>query len=125
SSSTFIKEVNLQYIPKKGDFGIADIQTSALQKPIPDVTWEHMRDKPLSIQEANTYAVYDTLPTKILNSMNWLMNQSAALAQGRINFGKIDVLLNHLIRFNQYEGVRLGAGIATSDKLIKWMSIEG
>ncbi|NEN24611.1 carboxypeptidase-like regulatory domain-containing protein [Cryomorpha ignava] len=125
SSSTFIKDANLQYIPKKGDFGIADIQTSALRKPVPDSMWTTIRDKPLSIEESNTYAVYDTLPTQILNSMNWFMNQSEALAQGRLNFGKVDFLLNHLAGFNQYEGFRLGAGLATSQKLVKWMSAEG
>lgn len=125
SSSTFIKDANLQYIPKKGDFGIADIQTSALRKPVPDSIWITIRDKPLSIEEANTYAVYDTLPTKILNTMNWFMNQSEALAQGRLNFGKVDFLLNHLAGFNQYEGFRLGAGLATSQKLIQWMGAEG
>lgn len=125
SSSTFIKDVNLNYIPRKGDFGIADIQTNTLRKPIPDSLWADLRYKPLSIEEANTYAVYDTLPAPVINSMNWFMNQSEALARGRLNFGKVDFLLNHLAGFNQYEGFRLGAGLATSQKLISWMSAEG
>src|SRR5690606_25367595 len=125
SSSTFITDANLEYIPNKGDFGIADVETSALRKSAPDSLWSVLREKPLTSQEANTYAVYDTLPDQILNPMNWLMSQSASLAQGRLNFGKVDFLLNHLIGYNPYEGFRPGVGLATSEKLINWVSAEG
>ena len=125
SSTTFIRDIKLDYVPKKGDFGIADIQRSASANAYPDSAWNYLRDKPLTLEESNTYAVYDTLPKNIINSMNWMMDQSVSIIRGRLNFGKVDVLLNHLFGFNQYEGFRLGAGLATSDKLIKWMSVEG
>lgn len=124
SSTTFIRDINLDYMPKKGDFGIADIQRSASANAYPDSAWDRLRDKPLTLQESNTYAVFDTLPKDIINPLNWLMDQSSSLVRGRLNFGKVDVLINHLFGFNQYEGFRLGAGLATSDKLIKWMSAE-
>ena len=124
SSTTFLEDVNLDYIPKKGDFGIADIQIKTNSAKA-DSLFNLYRTNPLSLEERNTYAVYDTLPKNIINGMNWFMNQSESLAQGRLNFGKVDVLLNHLAAFNQYEGFRLGAGLATSRKLVKWMSAEG
>src|SRR5690606_5113757 len=43
----------------------------------------------------------------------------------RLNFGKVDFLLNHLIGYNPYEGFRPGVGLATSEKLINWVSAEG
>lgn len=125
SSTTFIRNINLEYIPKRGDFGIADIQRLASANTYPDSAWNRLRDKPLTLEESNTYAVYDTLPKSFINPLNWMMDQSSSILRGRLNFGKVDVLFNHLFGFNQYEGFRLGAGLATSDKLIKWMSAEG
>src|SRR5690606_14461013 len=46
SSSTFITDANLEYIPNKGDFGIADVETSALRKSAPDSLWSVLREKP-------------------------------------------------------------------------------
>ena len=124
SSTTFLENVNLEYIPKRGDFGIADIQIKS-NNAKSDSLFALYRTRPLSIEESNTYAVYDTLPKGIINGMNWFMNQSESLAQGKLNLGKVDFMLNHLMAFNQYEGFRLGAGLATSRKLVKWMSAEG
>lgn len=125
SSTTYIRNVDLEYMPQKGDFGIAAIQHNSNAGTTPDSTWQKLRNNPLSTEEENTYAVYDTLPVPLLNTLNWFANQTTSLINGRMNFGNVDFLLPHLLRFNPYEGLRLGGGFATSQKLIKWMSAEG
>lgn len=124
SSSTFIRNLNLEYIPKRGDFGIARVNTNS-NKSMPDSLWSAIRNASLTPKEKNTYAVYDTLPKKVLGPLNWLMSQSEAMAAGRLNFGPMDLMLNKFFDYNPYEGFRLGAGLATSQSLVSWVSAQG
>jgi hypothetical protein len=121
-SNTYIDSVEYDFDP--GRFGIANIEITEDANKQTDDSWDELRQVDLTEEEDNTYKVYDTLDTKILNALDWTMSQSASLARGRFSIGKADILLPHILGFNQYEGLRLGIGIATNDKFIKWMSPE-
>jgi hypothetical protein len=121
-SNTYIDSVEYDFDP--GRFGIANIEITEEANKQTDDSWDELRQVDLTEEEDNTYKVYDTLDTKILNALDWTMSQSASLARGRFSIGKADILLPHILGFNQYEGLRLGIGIATNDKFIKWMSPE-
>lgn len=124
-STTYLKNIDIDYKPLSRDFNVAQVSVSqdAGQKDLK--FWDEIRPFELDTAEMNTYAVYDTLPAGLINSLNWFMDQSASLAAGRVSFGKIDVLLNDVMRFNRYEGFRLGAGLSTNQNFIKWVSFEG
>ncbi len=124
SSTTYIKDLDLVTEPRTSDFGIADISQADGAGKLTDEVWKTIRPFELDTSEGNTYKVYDTLPRMMVNAMNWVMKQSASLASGRLNFGNVDVLMNKLMAFNQYEKFRLGLGLATSSELVKWMSAE-
>jgi hypothetical protein len=49
----------------------------------------------------------------------------AALTTGKLPIGPVDLLLDRIIAFNDYEGLRLGAGLATNDKVTKYASLGG
>jgi hypothetical protein len=121
-SNTYIDSVVYDF--EAGKYGIANIELTADANKKSLEEWEPFRQVDLSEEESNTYRIYDTLDTRILKAMDWTMSQSASLARGRFGIGKADILLPRLIGFNQYEGFRLGIGLATNEKLIKWMSPE-
>ena len=121
-SNTYIDSVTYNFEPNR--FGIANIEMSEEANKKSEAAWDPYRQVDLTEEESNTYKVYDTLDTRILKAFDWTMSQSASLARGRLSIGKADFLLRHLLRFNQYEGLRLGIGLATNDKFIKWMSPE-
>jgi len=121
-SNTYIDSVEYDFDP--GRFGIANIEITDGANSLTEDNWNSYRQVDLTEEEDNTYKVYDTLDTRILKALDWTMSQSASLARGRFSLGKADILLPHILRFNQYEGLRLGIGIATNDKFIKWMSPE-
>ncbi len=121
-SNTFIDSVEYEF--ETGGFSIANIEVTKEANSRSEEEWAPFRQTELSQEETNTYKVYDTLDTKILNTLDWFMAQSASLSQGRLSLGKADILLPRLLGFNQYEGVRLGVGLATNEKLVKWVSPE-
>lgn len=121
-SNTYIDSVEYDFDP--GSFGIANVEMTEEANNQTAESWKPYRQVNLTDAESNTYNVYDTLDTRILNAMDWTMSQSASLARGRFSVGKADILLPRFLGFNQYEGLRLGLGLATNDKLIKWMSPE-
>jgi hypothetical protein len=48
-----------------------------------------------------------------------------ALASNKWNIGYFDIDLQHILRVNDYEMIRAGLGMSTSNKLTRWMSIGG
>lgn len=121
-SNTYIDSVVYEFDPVR--FGIANVEIMEEANNLSSESWKERRQVELTEEEGNTYKVYDTLDTRILKGLDWAMSQSASLVRGRFSVGKIDILLPHILGFNQYEGLRLGIGIAANDKLIKWMSPE-
>lgn len=123
TSHTYIDSVEFDFDP--GKFGIANVEVPKEANNRTNEDWEKLRVDELSEMEENAYKVYDTLDTGILNALDWIMAQSASLAKGRFTLGHMDILIPRFFGFNQYEGFRLGVGLATSEKLVKWVSAEG
>ena len=48
-----------------------------------------------------------------------------SLLTGRLTWGHIDLDLNRFLRYNDYEGLRLGAGIHTNKRISKWFKVGG
>ncbi len=124
-TTTFIKELTILDADEVEKTGLARVVQTDSAGTLNEDRWRDLRPFDLDSTESNTYLVYDTLPEKFINTLNWISEQSASLSDGRLGLGKVDLLLNHLLRFNQFEGARLGIGAATNSKLVKWMSLGG
>lgn len=124
STTTYFSDIDLNYQVQKGDFGLSAVTLKENAGRIEENQWKNLRSESLDSLEQNTYLVYDTLPTQAINAMNWLVDNSSSLSRGRLGIGKFDLLLNRFLAYNEFEGVRLGAGLATNEKLIKWVSLE-
>jgi len=88
-----------------------------------DSAWIKTRPEPLDAKEIRTYKVIDSLGEKVhLDEMMKFMTQ---LPVGRLPIGIFDFDLKRLFTYNYYENVRLGLGIQTNERLIKWLSVGG
>ncbi|MGZ3901327.1 MAG: DUF5686 family protein, partial [Bacteroidia bacterium] len=69
------------------------------------------------------YALIDSIgkKEKFDKRLKWFM----AMATGKWGIGYFDIDLKRLLRFNDYENIRVGVGLSTSDKLSRWFSIGG
>ena len=65
------------------------------------------------------------LPDKTLSNHTSQVNQESPFKTGYYPLGFFDVDLRYLIKYNDYEGIRLGFGGITNDRLFKSLRIGG
>ncbi|MEL6867252.1 MAG: DUF5686 family protein [Bacteroidota bacterium] len=86
-----------------------------------DSIWQALRPRPLSSEEQQTYRVIDSLGQKVRLENKIRLLES--LITGRYEMGKIDLAVHRILRFNDYEGSRLGLGFYTNDQLHPRLSL--
>jgi len=116
--NTYISNIvlNPQGIKKKG-FNNVTLSTAPDSGDKTDEYWDSIRKDSITEQEKNTYRVLDSL-NKAYN-IDMKMNGLLALATGRIRIKYIAIPIERLVNFNLYEGYRFGAGLETSDRVMK------
>ena len=90
---------------------------------LPDSAWKSMRPEPLDNKEARTYEMVDSFGRA--KKMDRFMTHLSGLPEGRVGIGLVDIDLKRLFSSNYYENVRLGIGLQTNEKWIRWLSIGG
>jgi hypothetical protein len=89
----------------------------------PDSLWRKYRPYELDTLDLETYRTIDSIGRA--ENLDARLNVLTSLASGRIPMGPVDFDLMKLLRFNDYEGLRLGAGLRTNDKVSPYYSIGG
>ncbi|WP_170227080.1 DUF5686 and carboxypeptidase-like regulatory domain-containing protein [Luteibaculum oceani] len=100
---------------KKRNFGLLEKELLPDAGQRDDSFWAENRFMELNEKDSATYRVID----KIGEAANFdkLQNVFSFISEGRINFGYWALGLNHLYRFNEYEGSRLGLELYTGKKV--------
>ncbi len=89
----------------------------------PDSLWKKYRYTPLSRKELNTYLYMDSISGSL--DLERRINSMKGIMQGYIPAGFLDIELNSLLGYNEYEGIRLGVGGRTNNRLSKYFSTGG
>lgn len=88
-----------------------------------DSAWLATRPEPLDKKESRTYHILDSLGDKYhADRYVSVLNQ---IPVGRVPVGFLDIDLSRLLAFNYYENTRVGAGLQTNTRFIKWLSLGG
>lgn len=121
---TYIKDIkiNPDGLKKRGFNNIA-LATDIGAENVKENEWNGMRNDSLTDKEARTYVVIDSLAEA--ENFDKKLGALMALSSGKIRMGPVNLLLDRIIDFNMYEGYRLGAGLETSDLLMKNISVGG
>jgi len=85
--------------------------------------WNTLRTDSLDAKALKTYHVIDSLGEAV--DLDKKVKLFSALTTGRLPIGPIDLLLDKILRYNAYEGFRLGMGLATNDKVSRYASLGG
>lgn len=118
-----IKDVEL-YVPlDKKDFSIEALRMDELANDRDSVFWQQQRPDPLSDKERKTYEVMDSIGGKY--KFDALMKIFEKVALNKIPISFIDIDIAKLFAYNKYEGIRLGLGAYTNEKLMKHLSVGG
>jgi hypothetical protein len=126
-----IKMVNRSYIRdividpdlKKNKFTDAEVEIAPDASSKPEEFWNKYRVDSLSSKEVYTYNVIDSIGKEI--KLDLKVRTYEALAFGKYPLGPVDIDLDRVYTYNEYEGHRAGLGLHTNDRILKWLSLGG
>ncbi|MEN2435920.1 DUF5686 family protein [Weeksellaceae bacterium A-14] len=78
------------------------------------------RTVPLTQREENTYAKMDSIGVKY--RVDQKANVLSGLLRGKVRFGNVDFDLSQLLKYNLYEGLRLGAAFRLNENFNRYIS---
>jgi hypothetical protein len=82
-----------------------------------DSSWTAIRPDPLSAKDTQTYRFNDSFANSLPTDN--IIRFASALPKGRFPIWKLDVNLDRVFSFNDFEGNRYGLGVQTSEKISK------
>lgn len=98
-----------------------DVDPDSHEKP--DSFWNAYRLDTLSQRDRRTYAFLDSIGREA--NFDRIANTFETLMNGKIPFKFIDIDLDRIIKYNDYQGIYLGLGVHTNDKLSRVFKIGG
>ncbi|HNR54213.1 MAG TPA: DUF5686 family protein [Flavobacteriales bacterium] len=120
---TYLKDIEVDAdIPRREVRG-PEIVMDRMSTRQDDAYWNALRTDTLEDKALKTYHVLDSLgeAEDLDKKVKWL----SALMSGRLPIGPVDLLLDKVLRYNGYEGVRLGVGLATNDRISRYAQVGG
>jgi hypothetical protein len=88
-----------------------------------DQYWENLRTEPLTSREKNTYQVVDSISE--VNKVEKIISKAGKMSLGLFPIGIFDLNMSRFFSSSDYEGIRLGAGLYTNERVSKYYSIGG
>ena len=88
-----------------------------------DTLWKNLRTIPFTNRDQQTFKKIDSIITK--ENINRKINVIQHFNNGYFPVGFFDFDLRTLVKYNQYEGIRLGLGGVTNEKLSSNFRLQG
>ena len=123
NARAYLKEISLSPDISKKTFSNIELEIKDSAGLQPDVYWNLHRIDSLSQKELKTYHVVDSVGKEL--NFEKKLNVLQALMDNKIPWGIINFDIDKFIRLNEYEKLRLGLGLHTSDKFSEKFSIGG
>ncbi|MDZ4750159.1 MAG: DUF5686 family protein [Flavobacteriales bacterium] len=120
---SYLKNIKIGEEMRAKDFTPVTLQMSKEALNQPDSLWNIYRTTILDDREVRTYEMIDSLGEA--ENFDRILQISKILSEGMIPMGPVNFDLKRFIRYNDYEGLRLGAGLATNDKVSKTFVLSG
>jgi hypothetical protein len=118
---SFLKDIQINLPLNKSEFGDIKIDLSPPNAVINQANLEKYRIAPLDARESKTYVMIDS----VMKKFRWFEKAVEVLATTTIQMGLFEWDLTKIISINKYEGLRLGAGLYTSNQFSKWLRMGG
>lgn len=120
---SYISQISLNPKFKRNNFGFVEVDVDPNAYKKPEALWNQFRVDTLSLKDRNTYQIIDSIgKAQHFDSYGYKLD---ALINGKVPIGMIDLELDKILRINRHEGLRLGAGIHTNDKLSRYFQLGG
>ncbi len=118
SGTTFNRDINLNEKVKATEISTHSLELDSKAHKKKEDFWKAERETPLSEKEIRTYHVIDSVGKEL--KLEKRIKLLIAMATGRLQIGPVELDLDKILDYNEYEGFRLGVGLHTAPDLIKW-----
>jgi len=120
---SYIRDIVLNPELVRREFNHLDVEVEKAATERTEEYWNQYRVDSLTVKDRKTYHIIDSIGKdanfdKIAKSLKTILS-------GRIPYKIIDFDLNRILGYNIYEGMILGLGIHTNDRLAKWFKVGG
>ncbi|MEO8762013.1 MAG: DUF5686 family protein, partial [Bacteroidia bacterium] len=122
-SRTYIKDIVLNPELKKKLFSEVEVEMGKHADKQDETFWNQYRTDTLNSKDKATYHSIDSIGKA--NNFEKKFMILEALLTNKIPIKFIDLNLDKILKFNNYEGTRLGLGAHTNNKLSKWFTVGG
>ncbi|HXD94171.1 MAG TPA: DUF5686 family protein, partial [Bacteroidia bacterium] len=122
-SRTYIKDIVLNPELKKKVFSEVEVEMDKHADKQDEAFWNQYRTDTLNTKERKTYRTIDSIGKA--NNFEKKFKILEAVVTNKLGIGFLDLNLDKILKFNNYEGTRLGAGLHTNNKLSKYFTIGG
>ncbi len=122
-SRTYLKDIELPQALERKEFRGPELVLEPVALRRDSSFWASVRTDSLSAKELLTYHTIDSIGEA--EGLDRKLRLVGYLATGRVPLGPVDVRLDQLVRYNGYEGLRAGLGMATNDRVSRHVSLGG
>ena len=123
SGRSYIRDIVLNPELVRREFNHLDVEVDKDATLRSEPFWNQYRIDSLSRKDRQTYKVLDSVGKA--NNFDKMAKTLQTLLTGRIPWGPIDIDISRILNYNTYEGLVVGAGIHTNDRLSDWFKIGG
>ncbi|WP_298151470.1 DUF5686 family protein [Flavobacterium sp.] len=120
---SYVDSVRINPPLRRRDFGLETVHLEPDATRKDSTYWNTYRREQLNNIDRKTYQVLDSVGK--VHHMDKLMKGVVSFANGRLPIGSVDIDLNRTFTYNQYEGLRLGSGLYTNERLFKRLTLGG
>ena len=120
---SYLRNIELNPELKRNEFSNIEIDFAENAGEQASELLEGQRKDTLTTREKNTYAYVDSLSEA--NDLETRIKLVQSLATGQLPIGPVDLDVYSLLRFNGFEGARVGLGLHTNSKISSVFRIGG
>ena len=123
SGRCYLRDIVLNPELVRREFNHLDIEVDKDASKRSEEYWDTYRIDTLTARDRRTYEVLDSIGEA--KNFDKLAKSFQTLISGRIPWGPVDFDLGKILGYNRYEGLILGLGIHTNDRLSRWFRVGG
>ena len=122
-AKTYIKNVEINPEIKWREFGALEVEVDQKATKNQADILPLYREDHLTKKDSATYTTIDSVAKEL--KLEKRIDFLEAALEGKIRISVLDIPLDKIISYNNYEGIRLGIGLETNHRMLKWMRLGG
>lgn len=120
---SYIRDIVLNPDLVRREFNHLDVEVDKAATDRPEEYWNQYRVDSLTNKDRKTYHIIDSIGKDA--HFDKIAKTLKTITSGRIPYKFIDFDLNRILGYDTYEGLILGLGIHTNDRVAKWFKVGG